>query len=581
MIFPTNRGRWLPAVAVAVIAVVLTVASRSPLAGTQPPAAARPRPAGTHRPEPAVAPAGGAARAADSAAIDRLLEARWAEAGIEPAARAPDLAVLRRAWLALAGTIPSLEEIRRFEADPRPERLDHAIAALLADRRSAEAVARRLAPVLVGEDVGQFIVFRRDRFTTWLADQLHANRPWDAIVHDMVASRGLWTDTPAVNFVTQAAEQGRINADKLAGRACRAFLGQRIDCAQCHDHPFAAWKQPQFEGLAACFAQARLTGVGVEDDPGRVHRIDAMAPAALSAPMQGGRNVPPRVPYGEEWLPASGTHRENLADWIVHPENRRFDRAIANRAWWLLFGKSWHEPVDDLPDPPPRATAEAPAGADAIASSDDAATPADLLDLLADDFRAHGRDLRRLLAGIASTRAFRLASTHPLLDSPDGCDRVAATWAAFPLTPLSPQQVIGAMVATTSLQTIDQDSHLLTRTIRLLRENDFVREYGRIQDGDGRVRPATIPQALVRMNGKFAREMAAANGISATGRIAGMARDDDARLELAFLVALTRRPAAEERESLLPLLTETKQKGRGVEDVVWALFNCPEFCWNH
>jgi len=566
MTFSTNRGRWLPAVAIAVIAVVLTVASRSPLAGTQPPVAARPRPAGPQAAETTVAPAGGAARAADSFAIDRLLEAGWAEAGIEPAAPATDLAVLRRAWLALAGTIPSLEEIRRFEADPRPDRLDHAITALLADRRSAEAVARRLAPVLVGEDVGQFIVFRRDRFTTWLADQLHANRPWDAIVHDMVASRGLWTDTPAVNFVTQAAEEGRINADKLAGRACRAFLGQRIDCAQCHDHPFAAWKQPQFEGLAACFAQARLTGVGVEDDPGRVHRIDAMAPAALATPMQGGRNVPPRVPYGEEWFPIAGTHRENLAAWIVHAENRRFDRAIANRAWWLLFGKAWHEPVDDLPDPPTLAATGA---------------PDDLLDLLADDFRTHGRDLRRLLTVIASTRAFRLASTHPLLDSPDGCDRVAATWAAFPLTPLAPQQVIGAMVATTSLQTIDQDSHLLTRTIRLLRENDFVREYGRIQDGDGRVRPATIPQALVRMNGKFAREMAAANGISATGRIAGMARDDDARLELAFLVALTRRPTAEERESLLPLLTETKQKGRGVEDVVWALFNCPEFCWNH
>jgi hypothetical protein len=82
------------------------------------------------------------------------------------------------------------------------------------------------------------------------------------------------------------------------------------------------------------------------------------------------------------------------------------------------------------------------------------AVPTDVLDLLADDFRAHGRDLRRLLAGIASTRAFRLASTHPLLDSPGGGDRVADAWSAFPLTPLAPQQVIGAMVATTSPLTL-------------------------------------------------------------------------------------------------------------------------------
>lgn len=559
----TSRGRWLPALVIAVLGAVLALASRSPLAGLRPEAAAH---SGRAAPANESVSSTPTPTTADAASIDRLLAARWADAGIEPAAPAAELSVLRRAWLALAGTVPSLEEIRRFEGDARPDRLDRAIAGLLTSRRSAEAIARRLAPLLVGEEGGQFIVFRRDRFTTWLADQLHANRPWDGIVHDLIASRGLWTDTPAVNFVTQAAEQGRINADKLAGRACRAFLGQRIDCAQCHDHPFAAWKQTQFEGLAACFAQARLTGVGVEDDPARVHTIDAMSAAALSSPMQGSRKVPPRVPYGEEWLPASGTHRENLADWIVHADNRRFDRAIANRAWWLLFGRAWHEPVDDIPDPPNRSAA---------------AAPADLLDLLADDFRAHGRDLRRLLTMIASSRLFRLDSTHPLLDSPAGCDRVADAWAAFPLAPLTPQQVIGAMVATTSLQTIDQDSHLLTRTIRLVRENDFVREYGRIQDGDGRVRPATIPQALVRMNGKFAREMAAANAVSATGRIAGMARDDDARLDLAFLVALTRRPTTEERTALVPLLADTRQKGRGVEDIVWTLFNCPEFCWNH
>jgi hypothetical protein len=558
---PTSRhSRWLPALAIAAVAAMLAVAASSPLSGGRP--ANAPRPTGA---DDAASPD---AMADVVAAVDRLLAAGWAEATIAPAEPADDLAVLRRAWLALAGTVPSLEEIRGFEADARPGRIDRAIGSLLEERRSAEALARRLAPALVGNEVGQFIVFRRDRFTAWLADQLHANRPWDDVVREMVASRGLWTDTPAVNFVTQAAEQGRINADKLAGRVCRVFLGQRIDCAQCHDHPFASWKQPQFEGLAACFAQARLTGVGVEDDPKRVHRIDAMSPAAVAAPMQGSRNVPPRVPFGGEWFPGAGTHRENLAEWIVHPDNRRFDRAIANRAWWLLFGKAWHEPVDDLPDPPAHST-------------DDALAPADLLDLLADDFRAHGRDLRRLLLVIASTRAFRLASTHPLLNSPAGCDRVAATWAAFPLTPLLPEQIIGAMVATTSLQTIDQDSHLLTRMIRFFREIDFVREYGRIQDGDGRVRPATIPQLLVRMNGKFAREMAAANAVTATGRIAGMARDDDARLELEFLVALTRRPSAAEREALLPLLSATKQKARGVEDVAWTLFNCPEFCWNH
>jgi hypothetical protein len=513
---------------------------------------------------PVVAAATSAEDAPIVAAVDGFLAQRLMEAGIEPAAPADDLTVLRRMWLALAGTIPSLEEIRRFEADASPHRLDSAMVRLLADRRSADGLARRLASPLVGDENGQFIVFRRDRFVTWLADQIHANRPWDGIVRDMVASRGLWTDTPAVNFITQAAADGVIDADKLAGRVSRVFLGARIDCAQCHDHPFADWKQTEFEGLAACFAQARLSGVGVEDDVRRVHRIAATSLAAIATPMTGGgRNVPPRVPFGASWYGSGGTHRENLAAWIVHPDNHRFDRAIANRAWGILFGKAWHEPVDDLPGPPA------------------AGSQSDLLDLLADDFRAHGRDLRRLFGLIASTKAFRQSSTHPLLDTADGCERLAETWGAFPLTRLHPDQMIGAMVATTSLQTIDRDSHLFTRTIRFFRENDFLREYGQVRDTQGQSLPATIPQSLVQMNGKLAREMVEANAVTAAGRIAGMARDDASRLELAFLVALTRRPTSAERESLLSLVSAGETKGRGIEDLMWTLTNVPEFCWNH
>ena len=549
----------LPAVASAVLILLVGAAARDPVA-------ARDR-LSVKASSRLARPAEGVGQDdATLQAINRFFAGRRAQVGLDPAGRADDLTLLRRLWLALAGTIPSLEEIRRFEADTAPGAVDRAVAILLPDRRSADALARRLASPLVGDEKGQFIVFRRDRFTNWLADQIAANRPWDSIVREMVAARGLWTDTPAVNFVTQAAADGVIDANKLAGRVSRVFLGTRIDCAQCHDHPFAAWKQKEFEGLAACFSQVRLSAVGIEDDPRRVHRIERDSVAALATPMMGeGRNVPPRVPFGAAWYGTGGTHRENLADWVVHPDNRRFDRAIVNRMWGILFGKAWHEPVDDLPDP------------DVGADRD----PDNLLDILADDFRDHGRDLRRLIRVITSTDAFRLSSRHPALDSDEGCDRVAVSWAAFPLSRLAPDQVIGAMTATTSLQTIDRDSHLLTRTIRFFRETDYLREYGQVADPQGGMLPTTIPQTLVQMNGKLAREMVKANAATSTGRIAGMAADDRTRLELAFLVALTRRPTSEERESLLSLLTTAETKGRGVEDVMWTLFNCPEFSWNH
>lgn len=553
-------ARTLPVAAVASVVLLVMAAARPAMDG---------RPLAVDR---GAAPSDAAADPT-VAAVDAILAARRRANSVRAATPADDLTVLRRLWLALAGTIPSLEEIRRFEADAAPDRTARALRGLLADRRSAEALARRLASGLVGDERGTFIVFRRDRFTSWLADQLAAHRPWDAVVRDMVAARGLWTDTPAVNFITQAATGKTVDAGKLAGRAARVFLGTRLDCAQCHDHPFAAWTQRDFEGLAACFAQARLSAVGVEDDARRVLRVTrttAMAMPTTENAAEGETAVPPSVPFGVDWLGRGGTQRENLAAWLVHADNLRFDRAIANRMWAILFGRPWHEPVDDLPAP------RVPADHARSAGVDD-----DPLDLLAADFRRHGRDLRRLIEVIAATEAFRMASDHPLLAAGADCDRVVDAWAAFPLSRLAPEQMIGAMVATTSLRTIDKDSHLLTRTVRFLRENDFLREYGRVQDGQGRGLPATVPQTLAQMNARLTRDLVEANATTATGRIAGMAAADPARVELAFLVALTRRPTPAERDAMLPVLGQASTKGRGMEDLMWALLNGPEFCWNH
>src|SRR4029079_7846126 len=88
---------------------------------------------------------------------------------------------------------------------------------------------------------------------------------YDQIVHDMIATDGVWTDKPAVNFISAAYANEAFDENKLAARTSRAFLGQRIDCAQCHDHPFAHWKQAEFEGLAACFGKTRMSIVGVDD----------------------------------------------------------------------------------------------------------------------------------------------------------------------------------------------------------------------------------------------------------------------------------------------------------------------------
>ncbi len=491
--------------------------------------------------------------------IDQHLEALWVADALTPTQDVPELHVLRRLSLALHGTIPSLEEIRRFEADTAPNRMQRWTSKMLDDARFADYFAERLARGFVGVEGGQFVVYRRGHFVNWLAGELAENRPYDQIVRTVIASKGRWTDTLATNFVTAAIASGDIDENKLAGRTVRAFLGQRIDCAQCHDHPFVdAWKQSHFEGLAAHFGQAELTAFGIEDRRQRKYVIEDGEPLEK-------RTVPPGVPFHPEWLPKKGTRRERLAAWVTHPENRRFERAIANRVWGLMFGKPFDTTVavDDLPDP------------------GDPEKP-DLLDLLGADFRTHGYDLRRLIRVIAASRAFRLDSVHPT-DDEETWKRLRKAWAVFPVTRLRPEQVIGSMLQAASLRTIDRNSQLIVRIIRFLRENQFVKEYGDLGDNELEEQSGTIPQALLRMNGPLSRDTIAVNILNASGRISAFAQTDERTLETIFLVCLTTRPSPTLRSHFLPELKKVQGEPhrRAIEDVFWDLFNTERFSWNH
>ncbi len=532
----------LPLLVAAAVVVLVSAAARSPV-----------------HPVPPAPPESKLAEVHDVAAeVNEVLGRIWSDRNVIPAKPADELQVLRRLSLALHGGVPSLEEIRRFEGDTAPNRLERWTIQMLNDRRFADYFSVRLARGFVGAEGGQFIIFRRDRFTNWLADELHENTPVDELVRQMIAETGLWTGVPATNFITQAFADDNLDQNKLAGRTVRAFLGQRIDCAQCHNHPFADWKQAQFEGLAACYGQARITPTGVGDDPAKEFNVtDRMT--------QEERKIAPAVPFGKEWWPAEGTPRTRLATWVTHPDNRRFGRAIVNRTWGLLFGRAWSEPVDDLPDPP---------------TTED---PHDLLSVLGRDFRSHNCDLKRLIFLIVSSQAFQLSSEHPAYDSGERIDDVEATWAAFPLVRLRPEQMIGALCQSASIKTIDQNSHLFTRFQRFIREQDFVKEYGDLGELELEERSGTIPQALLRLNGRFTRETAVASPFSASGRISGMAPSDDAAIETAYLCCLSRRPTTDELDHFRAGLTGQAADNRGqvIEDLYWVLFNSPEFCWNH
>jgi hypothetical protein len=486
--------------------------------------------------------------------VNAAFHREWAENKLRPAGQATDLAIARRLSLALTGTIPSLQEIRQFEALPAPNRLAWWLAGLLQDRRYADYVAERLARVVVGTEDGPFLIFRRRRLVSWLSDQLLQNRPYDELVRELITADGLWTDRPATNFLTVTVDpnaDNRPNANRLASRVCRAFLGARLDCAQCHDHPFERrWKQKTFQGLAAFFGQTGLGFTGIHDGETELP-IENRKTGKLE-------RVKPAVPFYPELLPADGTRRQRLAQWVTHPHNAYFARATVNRVWALLFGRPLVEPVDE-----PSSAGEVPAA----------------LDLLAVDFAGHGFDLRRLIRAIAATETFRRASSarHEITEEHE------AHGAVFPLTRLRPEQVAGSVFQAASLETVNSRSHIFVKLLRYFNEADFVRRYGDTGEDEFAGRGGTIPQRLLLMNGDLVKEKTVQGLFNAATRIGWLAPNDATAVEAAYLAVLTRRPTTIEARRFQARLAGTTgdERTRRMEDLYWVLINSTEFSWNH
>ena len=485
-------------------------------------------------------------------AVDVDFQERWRAAKVTAMPRAPQLTVARRLALALCGTVPSLEEIRRLEVEPLDEWQEAWLTRLFQDRRFADYFAERLARVYVGTESGPFLVFRRRRLVSWLSDQLLQHRPYDALVRDLITGEGLWTDEPATNFVTATVnpEKNEPDPERLAARVARAFLGIRLDCAQCHDHPFQPWKQADFQGLAAYFGQVHPGLTGVRDGSGEYQATHGKAGTV--------RTVMPRVPFQAELIPESGSRRSQLAQWVTDPRNSTFARATVNRVWALLFGRPLVGTVDDLPS---------------------AADPPRTLQLLADDFAAHQYDLQRLIRILAATEVFQLDSAG----EPEPTEALERLWATFPLTRLRPEQVAGALFQTASVETIDRGSGIVVRLIKALGEDEFVKRYGDIGEDEFERRTGTIPQRLLLMNGKLVSEKIEEGFLTAALRVSLLAPDDRSAVETAYLIVLTRRPTNEESEYFRASLADTSgtERRQRISDLFWTLLNSTEFSWNH
>ncbi|MFT7643039.1 MAG: hypothetical protein ACI9G1_004802 [Pirellulaceae bacterium] len=501
------------------------------------------------------------------AKVNNEFRQHWSDNQIEFAPRADDLTIARRLSLGLVGTIPSLEEIRELQKHDPLYRQQWWLSHLFEDRRYSDYMGERLARAYVGTENGPFLVYRRRKFVMWLSERLNSNARYDSIVRDLIADKGLWTDTPAVNFVTVTIDQNNDrkgpNPIRLAARTTRAFLGMRIDCLQCHDDRLGNVAlgtlddprdglQADFHQLAAFFSEAKSSLLGVRDQAGEEYNYRYLEAETEEL-------IPPAVPFSPELLPEDGNRRQRLAKWVTHRDNKPFARAAVNRIWALMFGRPLVDPVDDIP-----LNEDFPPG----------------LETLADDFVEHDFNIQRLIRVIAETEVFQIDSRAPF----EITNKHESSFAAFPLSRLRPEQVAGSVIQASSLKTIDADVHIVFQLQRYNEQNEFIQRYGDPGDDEFVERGGTISQRLLMMNGDLVSRRSRANMISAANRIAQLTDDDKHAVEVVYLTVFSRKPSEKEQEHFVARLQEEKSmqfRTRTVEDMIWILLNSTEFSWNH
>ena len=487
--------------------------------------------------------------------------------GVETAPPADSLAIAKRATLAMVGSGMSFEEIRALQLIPESERVRWWTSRLLEDRRWSDYFAQRLSRAYVGSANGPFLLFRRRKFNAWIAEHLAKDTGYNQLAHSMISAEGLWTDTPQVNFITATmdeANNGRGDPIRLAGRTSRVFLAQRMDCLQCHNDfldklNFGTQEEPvlgeqeHFHSIAAFYAgtSAKYPFKGIAEDDEK-YRFEFLGESEA-------REVTPSVPFRADLLPGDGKPRKRLADWVTHPENRAFSRAAVNRVWALMLSRPLVEPVDDIPI--------------------DATVP-DVLDVLADDFVAHGYSIKRLIRLIVESDAFRRDSRadFDVTEAHENC------WAVFPISQLRPEQVAGRLFQACSLTALDSNSSIFTQLKVFGDTQDFLQRFGDKGEDDFEADSVTITQRLIMMNGNLVAERTKVDLVAnAATRIASMVRGESDAVEAIFVTVMNRTPSLEESRTFTEYLCDKRgnTRAQAVSDIYWALLNSTEFSWNH
>ncbi|MFP6872741.1 MAG: DUF1549 domain-containing protein [Verrucomicrobiales bacterium] len=502
--------------------------------------------------------------------IDEHVFAKLRILGLPASGICDDATFVRRVAIDIAGRLPTLEEVDAFMDDQFPDKRAKWIDKLLRGTDYADYFANKWTAILRNKRKGDTYARGTQAFHEWIRGSLHSNKPYNLLVSELLTAKGEIGHNPAVAWFRNVSQQKEQLQD-----VSQMFLGVRLQCAECHHHPYEKWSQNDYYGFSAFFSRI---GKKKSDIPGEDAVFHNVGLASSKNPKSGVTVKP--TPLGAEALEiaAEDDPRDALADWMTRGDNPFFAPMLVNRYWKHFFNRALVEPEDDMrvTNPP--------------------TNPA-LLEALARHFINSGYDLKDLVRLICNSTSYQLTAipneynsgdqqnysryfpkrltAEVLLDS---IDNITGSTTSF-----------GGQLPGTHAVALPDDSYNSS--------SYFLTVFGRPEMDSSceceRAQGASLAQTLHLLNSKSIQDKLAADGGSAA-RISGQAdRSDGERVTELYRRAFSRDPVNDELEVSINYLTkkraEAGEKSEDVkvanrmayEDLVWALLNTKEFLFNH
>ncbi len=484
--------------------------------------------------------------------IDRLVNAKLRKLRVAPSELSSDEVFLRRAHIDIAGVLPTAEEHERFLADEDPKKREKLVDALLGRKEFVEMWVMKWAELLQIRSTRNVSYKATLLYYNWLQERVGNNVPMDQMVRELLSARGGMFENPTTNYY-----QNERDTLKVAENVAQVFMGMRIQCAQCHNHPFDRWTQDDYYGFAAFFAQiGRKQG----EDP-RETIVFNRGGGDVRHPIDN-RLMPPKFLGGAVPDVKGKDRRAVLAGWLASPENPFFATNLANIVWAHFFGRGIIDEVDDVRVSNPPVNRE-------------------LLAELGRRFTEYRYDFKKLVRDICTSRTYQLATQTNASNEKD--DRNFSHGS------------LRRVRAEVLLDCISQ----VTETANKFRGLPRGARAVQIADGQttsyflttfGRAKRETVCSCEVKMEPNLSQALHLLNGVTVEQKIrtGGLVRrrldekktPDEIIAEI-WVRCLGRRPTSGELEPFRKLLAAEKDPRPVLEDIFWAVLNSREFIFNH